>query len=711
MSDLEARQGDKERERQGDSAPAAPVSLAPCRPFSLSPSAASGTDAFLDRVRAVNPFLDNRVNAPAADMPDVEGIHQGAFLRLTELASQALAARRGVGVLVWGQAGIGKSHLLARLGRWAASAANGCASGVAALGPGDRACFVYLHNLQAAPEHLPRSLLHAVVRILTGGRSNAFAATPLFRLAHAGLLEAAGPGFVSWDRLRRAFTAWVDRLAAGGLPEAVPPDRDVFDVLYRFFCSAYRRTRGEEDGREAVLAVRWLSGQALDPDEARLLGLPPPLRLDEPVALADNQQVKQVFVALARLAAAAGQPFVLAFDQVDNLDAEQMSALARFLEALLDSAPNLLAVTAGIQTTLLPWHEQGVIPDSAWDRLAQFELLLQRLTPAEGLAIVQARLDNFLAPFADLQAVAAHRRADPLFPLGAAWRERFIQDKVDLRPRDVVNWAREGWRQQQEALAQEGGAVWLADWPCGAGETPVSPTSQRGALLSEEELIDRKVDEKVAEHRDGRLREPGALPPDADHLAGLLFGLLEQCRDADHLGGVQDVVRLPAPRRGTRPTYDLTVLQTRPEGGPPWRTGVVIVTAPNAISVAGFLRRLWEDSRPLDRVVLVTDERVGLPLGGRGHEYLQELRRGRRFRAVELALREYAELEALHQVARRARAGDLEIEPRAGQVRPVLEREVLESNRRRGRYLASHLLAALLETPQPEPATPGGKMS
>jgi hypothetical protein len=171
---------------------------------------------------------------------------------------------------------------------------------------------------------------------------------------------------------------------------------------------------------------------------------------------------------------------------------------------------------------------------------------------------------------------------------------------------------------------------------------------------------------------------------------------------------VQDVERLPAPRRGTRPTYDLAILQTRPEGGPPRRTGVVVVTAPSATSVTGFLRRLWEDSRPLDRIVLVTDERVGLPLGDRGQEYLEDLRRGRRdrFHVAELSLREYAELEALQQVARRARGGDLEIEPRPGQARPVTEREVLDSHRRRGRYLASPFLVTLLGvTPQAEPVS------
>ena len=105
--------------------------------------------------------------------------------------------------------------------------------------------------------------------------------------------------------------------------------------------------------------------------------------------MADNEQVKQVLVALSRLAAAAGRPFVLAFDQVDNLDDEQFAALARFLEALIDASPNLLAVTAGVQSTLVHWRQTQVIQHSAWDRLAQFEVGLQRLTAEQSRQLVQ----------------------------------------------------------------------------------------------------------------------------------------------------------------------------------------------------------------------------------------------------------------------------------------------------------------------------------
>lgn len=640
-------------------------------------------EAFFRRLAAVNPFTDNRITGPSAQVVDVPDVHQGAFERLTGLAREAHDGRRGLGAMVYGEAGIGKSHLLARLDRWA--------------GADDHACFVYLHNLQASPDHLPRSLLHAVVSILTLGRHQYLVGTPLFHLAHGGLLEAVGHErrHYSWDYLERAYGIFLDRLA---LPNGSGPtlvDRTPYEVLFRLFRSAWCAREGREDGRVAELAVRWLSGQALDPDEARALGLPAGLRRDEPSALADNQQIKQVLVALARLAAGRDQPLVLAFDQVDNLDADQMSALARFLEALLDSAPNLLVVTAGIKATLLRWREQGVIQSSAWDRLAHSPLDLLRLTAAQALEIVRGRLDDFLAPCTQVESVRRRRADDPLFPLGRRWQARHLDGKADIRPRDVLNWARAGWRHQQEALHRQGGPAWLMAWP---GKDDATPDTRDWTESEIRAAIDRKVDEKMAAHRAWRGREPQGLPPDADHLVGLLYSLLVQLRDAGHHLGVMEVERVPPPQRDTRPAYDLDVLQRGPDGVPA-RTGVLALTAANAYSVTVALRRLVQDARPLDRLLLVTDERVGLPLGEKGHEYRNDLRQGgARFRQVELTFAEYAELDALAEVIRLARGGDLETE-----ARPVTEPEVIASHQRRGRYRTSRLLRELLDAP-PEPA-------
>src|SRR5262249_54905756 len=150
------------------------------------------------------------------------------------------------------------------------------------------------------------------------------------------------------------------------------------------------------------------------------------------------QQIKQVFVALTALCAAVGQPFVLCFDQADNLDEEQFAALGRFLEALIDSARNLLVVTAGIQAALVAFKDKQVVQESAWARLAQFELPLQYISPVQGKPLIEKRLQHFLAPFAEVHEVAQLVFEEPLFPLGSRWFAEAMRDRVELRPRDAI---------------------------------------------------------------------------------------------------------------------------------------------------------------------------------------------------------------------------------------------------------------------------------
>jgi hypothetical protein len=632
---------------------------------------------FFRRMRSVNSFTDNRVNGPSADDPDVAEIHGAAFGRLTGLAGEALAARRGIGAVLWGEAGVGKSHVLSRLGRWADGRAN----------------FVYLHNLQAAPERLPRSVVRSVVSLLTCGRRDRFVGTPLFELARGGLRAAAGDpsGRVEWGRLRRAYDALIERLADRGLPLAAPIDRAIYDVLYHFFRSARRAADAKEDGSTAAWAVRWLSGDGLDPDAARTLGVPPGGG-GEAAALADDEQVKQVRVALTRLAAAAGRPFILAFDQVDNLDADQFAALARFLEALIDGSSNLLAVTAGVQATVARWRQDGVVTDSAWHRLAQFEAQLLRLTAEEALAVVRARLDDFFRPLADLPAVRRVRDRDPLFPLGQAWHARWLAGRVAVRPRDVVNWAREGWRREQEAASA--GAMWLDAWDgsaaagAGGGVETITPDEVLQA-------IDRAVEAAVAERLAATTDRPGLLPPDADGLADLVHAALEQCMNAGGRYGLARVERLAAPRTGPPAAYDLCLTHA---GAPAPLTGVLFLVTDNATSAAAALRRLVEELRPLQRLFLVTDERAPLPLGARGVEYRETLQRRAALRFVEreLSFAEHAALDALQEAVRLARSGDLDVELRPGHVRPASEQEVIDSHHRRDRYRACRLLGELL---------------
>jgi AAA ATPase domain len=632
-------------------------------------------DDFFERLRAVNPFLDNRVNGPALTA-DVPTIHQAAFDRLTSLAREACDQRRGLGAVLWGEAGIGKSHLLARLSRWAEDQ--------------QRGRLVLLHNLQASPDNLPRSLLRAVVSILTRGQSQRFHATPLFRLVMAGIGEALrpeSPTQIEWSRLEWAYHRFVDRLAAADPARAALVDRTTYQVLLRFFHSGYFAREGKDDG-VAALAVRWLSGDYLDPEEARCLGLPPGPHRDEPVALADNQQIKQVLVALSRLALSHRQPFLLCFDQVDNLDREQMAALARFLEALLDSAPDLLVVTAGIQPTLQGWRHERVIQHSAWDRLAQFEVQLNRLSKEDARRMLAARIENFMEPFHELDAVRQRLQDDPLFPLGQAWYDGLTRDKVELRPRDVINWAREAWRRQQELITEKGGPAWLS----GSAQPP--PGVATVSIAPVQDLIDREVARHLAEQV--KKRDPRNLPPDADHLAGLVAALLQQCLNNGpwfHLARVQRQQQL---KTGPQPAYDLLVRQRRADGKEV-TTGMVFLATASAGTTTNALKRLVQDAQPPERVWLVTDQRRPLQFGARGHEYLEQLQKrgGSEFRHIELTFPQYAELDALRATAGVAASGDVEIELSPGVTRRVNEQEAAASLHKQGRYQSAALLREL----------------
>ncbi len=638
-------------------------------------------ESFAERVRRENPFLVNRVLQPATADADAEAVHQAEFRRLVELAELARRQQLGVGAVLWGEAGVGKSHLLARLARRA--------------NQDHRACFVYFHNLQARADTLPRYVVNCVVSALTGGRTERFQDTALFWLMNAvlktALAEHQGPR-PTWKQTAAAYNRLVHRLIERDPARAALVDHGVYTVLFHFFRSAYMAYRtGRGDG-VARLAVLWLAGESLDPAEARRLGLSP--EGNEPVALRDEQHLKQVLIALAEMALSFGRPFLFCFDQVDNLERDQIAALSRFLQALLDTSPNLLVVTSGVQEGLMRFHADKVIQDSAWDRLAQFEIPLQRISPQEGSQIVRARLGPFLQPFQELEPVRSRLAQDALFPLGASWFEEFLQNKPAVRPRDVITWAREGWRREQEALRREGALAWLNGW---GRQRPGSTPPPEITGLSLEQLIDQKVEQKIAEHQAQREAAPQTLPPDAGNLAGLLHTLLQQCLTSDQPYALQSVRQFLPTGTGRRPAYDIMVRQQDTHGRER-RAGVAVAVTTHATSVTALLRRLVCDPEPPQRVLVITDERRPMRFGSQGRHYLEQLRRRGpgAFRRVVLSFRQYAYLDALEAVVRMARSGDLEVEVQPGRPRRVTEGEAIASHHRRQRYLHFPTLRELL---------------
>ena len=134
----------------------------------------------------------------------------------------------------------------------------------------------------------------------------------------------------------------------------------------------------------------------------------------------------------------------------------------------------------------------------------------------------------------------------------------------------MVNWAREGWRLQQEALAHRGGPAWLAGWTGGAAVEDNGPPPTADEVR---EAVDRAVADIAALHAAGVREEPHKLPPDADRLASLVHDLLMQCRDQAPIASVR---RIPPPRQGARPSYDLEIVHHGPDNGPRRQDGRIV---------------------------------------------------------------------------------------------------------------------------------------
>lgn len=634
----------------------------------LAPAAAPADPLqdFAARLCVVNPFAVNRVDRLSGTEADVGSIHSGPFEAIVARAREAREQNRAIGAVVWGEAGAGKSHLLARLARWA--------------GQDNHACFVYLHNLLADPERLPRYVLKYVVSYLTGGMAGPLDRTPLFRVLSAALVEALTRDGVSsdvtWPTAAASFDRLVNRIGAQDPTRAVLLDRDAYRVLFAFYRSVYMARRQSSDGR-AALAVRWLSGDALDPDEAGRLGLR--------AGVTDDQQVKQVLVALTQLAHQRRQPFLLCFDQVDNLGPERVATLAQFLHDLLDSAGNLVVVLSGVKHTLLGYARKRVIPEAAWHRLAQYQLDLPAVGKEEGRQILEARMERLLEPFVGVPEIKAALSHDSLFPLGRAWYQERTRDVIEVRPRRAIDWARERWEQQQGRLAREGAAAWLTTWER-FGSGPAHPTR--------EAAVDALVDAKFAALTARRAQEPHTLPPSPENLCGLTWTLLEQCR---HLGQypLRGLTR-EATKRNQRPAYDLILTWAGADGGMSTAVVFFLGTA-SATSAAGSLRRLLTATRDGKAawLFLITEQRLPLDLGEAGKHYLERLsaRAAPRFTHLKLTFEQYAQLDALQAVVGLARSGDLEVD---GEPRAVTEAEVIASHQRRGRYAAHPFLRELL---------------
>lgn len=350
-----------------------------------------------------NPFRSSVVSDPW-ELPetDIVSIHQEAFARCCEAVATIRAQRRTTAVLVHGEAGSGKTHLLARLRAQIASEAE-------ADGPGglQEAIFISV-RLQTGARLIWRHLRDCLVSDLS--RRSGDGSTQLDRLLLHLLSEH---GLVGGDArqwlLQRRQMALHNSGPCGEL-------RELFDQLgggIRLGNNLRKVLEHSLLKRHRGLATAWLHGESLPEEDLQKLGITAGTDNDEEL----EEQARQLVLALSSLATAE-LPIVFCFDQVEalQLNPQDLSGLIAFGQVVsaLQAGPKHALLISCIQSAFLTTLHQAV-RGADLDRIREFaEVTLNPLTWDEAQQLIKARL-NSLPEVKQLSA----RQADPLWPLHA----------------------------------------------------------------------------------------------------------------------------------------------------------------------------------------------------------------------------------------------------------------------------------------------------
>lgn len=633
------------------------------------------------RIVEAEPFASDRVSDAAEGSIDVAEIHATAFEELTQLAKQSLSLGRGVGVILWGEPGIGKSHLLARFSRWAET--------------DQRGYYFFLHNLQVSPDRLPRYVLKLVIHELTLGEDGEMFGGPLYtlmnRIAHMALVK------LKRDILKERTPATIRRdimqfLQIRGVLETID-DEDIYSVFIEYFLSLLKVRQRHNGADAAKAALDWLSGEPLAAHDAYKLGILTRGSALE-ASLPDDQAISRVLIAISNLAKLTGRSFTLCFDQVENLQETQMHALAQFTHGLIDHARNLLVVTSGAQRDLLE-YKQEVIRSSSWDRIAQHQIGLTRIDTQMARKLLVARLKPFLRFEPMMSSPHWQWFCGQLFPLGAGWFHRRMNNLVEVRPRDVVSWARIRWTEARDAIAAGGGNAWLTQLKNEHVESPLADETTSdtydyvGNNRAAAAAIDQVIRQRLENHYRELSQQTSAAPN--EELPTLVESLLQQCLNAAWSYDLVDIDH-PSGRGNQQPPYHFVA--TRRTADSEQTIGFAFFITGSKTASSGVLRRIAAVKNPPDLVYLVSEQEHPLTIGERGRKHIRNIQASGEPIYEELSHQQHCQLKAMIAVIGDAQAGDLHA---AGAYKRRIEPgDVIESFHRADEYRQIPFLAMIL---------------
>lgn len=571
----------------------------------------------LRRAKSVtNPFAQDRVDkAWDSDVIDVESINRTAFARSLESIELVRTLGQSRGLLLAGETGSGKTHLLQRVRR--------------RVQQDDRDYFVYLH-LPSAPDRFFRYLLQILMNDLVLVRPDRLL-SQLETLVVRELLRITAQSKPSasawWEDLRKGIKSSF----SGGFGQETKLSAEVFwaDVCQRnkpgetlFAWLEPRMERiGEEQqiDRDVSLALRyylaryrrqdalhWLSGKSLS--EAVLN------RMEIARSIEVDHDAFDVIKALSKLAGRSSV-FVLAFDQLEGLqvnlqDKLSLNAFANGVVELFVECRNVSAISC-VQNYFRKDLESAV-PLSHMDKLAQDQGSLTLLDKDAALDLVVARLGT--VPELN-KARQSLEKPDPVWPLNMQGIQGVIPAS-GIPARELIKVCSgffEAWRRGETTQT-----------------VPGLPT------------------ESLDEIWESRLERASTQAPDEGVFAdGLLKVIEARSPGKAQRSDVRDV------------DIEVVVLNGT--------IGVAVCHAENMTSLAGRLKRLQDVATkgPYKRLIVVRDGRLGIKASAKTtNERLDAL--GKAGHGILRPPAEaYAAIAAARELLADAAAGDLSVNGRA----------------------------------------------
>ena len=464
-----------------------------------------------DRIWEENPpkFLD-RVNTPWDQVPDLEEYNQHAYKRVVRALKELTRSKSSEGpsntqgILILGEAGTGKTHLLMRVAR--------------NLSKSNHILFVRKpNNEDAVAQHVWANVVSSLTRSLPESGTKRSQLDDLLAHVFSAVLIPEFEQDIQSGKNAEQRQRWVDKLRDDPFNmfnmlgegekrqdnmeyirrrtlrflQSNHPDVDqqIARVLITY-CFVSR-----EDRKRVLLT--WLSGQDVDEAEAKDVGLPTTwVNIDESSSEASTQQQReeQALRAIRTIGILSTyyQPLILAFDQLEGLrDQERLTQRwGDTVREIFTMTPNFLVVTCIFPSLWKSWFNEE-LDRSVSERIAQQTVTLESFGPQHGLKM----LATHLAP-----AFAKHRLPTSIYPFTEADVTTLCAQATS--PRSFLQGAR--------SLFQS--------WLDGEMPTPEQTVTAEPVVVSQEAIDTLLRSTLVSYEADQRSTYNGEIPMEQDFL-------------------------------------------------------------------------------------------------------------------------------------------------------------------------------------------------